>query len=202
LPLLSAARRRAVFAEPRATPRTPHDAVIPEDIRRHGALRRLRERTETEDQARRDEALAEVRNILEEDRGFAYAQLLAVRYGLAFEIDPMPSVALAFEQALSSKDRAKLEALAKQHPRLEASILVARAMFGDEQAGWTLASLLNTDAPDDEPVAVAFLRGRLKPLLDRSKTITPAAVIAANETLVRRYLHDSIEALLGDRIAA
>lgn len=100
-----------------------------------GRARRLRFRLESADNEQRAKARAEVERWLEEDPAFAYAELLATRQRIwSTESAALPPVAVAFEDALAAEDREQLEALAKRVPRLEALILVARAILGDAEA--------------------------------------------------------------------
>ncbi len=74
-------------------------------------MRRLRFRLKAvPDPAAASDALAELRQLFDEDPTFAYAELLAVRQGIWHtESTAVPSFAAAFEEALREEDRAKLK---------------------------------------------------------------------------------------------
>jgi hypothetical protein len=203
LRLQPAAQRQIPKADPAAEAGATPDDPILESVTRLGNMRRLRARAESGDEAERAAALDEVRTILRDDPTFAYAELLAVRYGLPIQdIDTMPGFAVAFEQALAAGDQARLDALAQQQPRLQALILLARALLGDAEAAWTVATLLHTDPPKDEARPIAFLRARLRPLLGQVDRKAVADIVAANRDHIRRWVHDANEALLAEQIAA
>jgi hypothetical protein len=203
LHLQPVARREVPNASPPAEAGTIPDDPILESVTRLGRMRRLRARAESGDEAERASALDEVRTVLSDDPTFAYAEILATRYGLPMQdIDTMPGFALAFEQALAAGDQARLDALAQQQPRLQALILLARALLGDAEAAWTVATLLHTDPPKDEARPIAFLRARLRPLLGEADRKAVAEIVAANRDHIRRWVHDATEALLAEQIAA
>jgi len=169
-------------------------------IARFGRLRQLRARVELGSPTDRQAALEEIEVILRDDPSFAYARLLAERYGVGGDwADAMPGFAVAFERALSMKDRTRLEELAQRQPRLQALTLLACAVLGDEQAGWTVALLVNEDPAKDEAEPVKFLRHRVEPLfrdVDRGRVMD---IVAANDAMIRRCLRDAVEATIGDR---
>jgi len=178
------------------------DGVGLDDARRYGRLRQLRARAEANDPAVRQAALDEVRVILRDDPAFAYAGILAVRFGAAGANDALPSFAVAFEQALAQGDRLRLEALARQQPRLQALTLVARAMLGDDSAAWLVDALLKAPADRHEARPVALLRAGLKTLLTAANDVPAPQAILRHRDAILRHLYDANEASLGDRIAA
>ncbi|MEQ8480362.1 MAG: hypothetical protein RIC18_06875 [Hoeflea sp.] len=185
-PLVSAAyRARKASGDVGAT-----DSTL-EGVLRDGALRALRSRLDDDENAR-----AELKRVLTEDPTFAYAQLLAARHKLwSAESDMLPTVAAAFEGALADKDLSRLAALAERAPKLEALILLARALFGDVDAAREIAARLarGDDAPDDRGLQI--LRARLRPMLtaiDGGKTAVDA--IQDNADRVRQALYDANEA--------
>ncbi len=194
-----------VAAAPIAAPiadTTPDDPTLA-PVLRLGRVRWLRAQADSADPARRQTALAEVQAMLADDPSFVYAELIAARHGLlAFNPDTMPPFAVAFEQALKDGDRTRLDALAERQPRLRALILLAQALFGDAQAAWTIANLLNDDPPVEEARPVTFLRSRLHPLLAQATADTALGIIAAKSNAIRRWLYDANESLPGQRIAA
>ncbi|HEY1931608.1 MAG TPA: tetratricopeptide repeat protein [Acetobacteraceae bacterium] len=202
LPLLRAAMRRPTpqSALPPQTA-TPHDPALDDTIR-YGRLRRLRARAETGDPAARQAALDEVRAILRDDPAFAYAGVLAARFGAVDSADMLPSFAVAFEQALAQGDRARLEALAKQQPRLQALTLVARAVLGDESAAWLVEALLKAPPERHEARPVSILRAGLQSILAAANDLPAPQAILRHRDAVLRRLYDANEAALGDRIAA
>jgi len=100
-----------------------------------GNLRRLSFRLSRNNDNMSNETLNELQRIFQENPKFAYAKLLAVRHRIwAIQTDTLPSFAAAFEDALATEDRKKLEILAARQPRLEVLILVAQALLGDADA--------------------------------------------------------------------
>jgi tetratricopeptide (TPR) repeat protein len=139
LPLKS----NAMAPRPTARATTPLATDDPslESASRFGNLRRLRAATDTD---ARESALAAIKAIFDEDPTFAYAELLAARHKLWHaDAQTMPVFAVAFEQALVDEDRAWLDELAQKYDRMEALILVARALLGDEPAVWLVQAMLN-----------------------------------------------------------
>ena len=202
LRLEPAARHRVPKAVPSAETSVMPDDPVLDGVTRLGRMRRLRALAEGADANGRAVALDEVRTILRDDRTFSYAELLATRYGLSMgDLDTMPGFAVAFERALATKDHARLEELARQQPRLQALTLLARALFGDADAAWAVATLLHADPPKDEARPVAFLRARLWPLLARADRKAVGSIVAANSDSIRRWVHDATEALLAEQIA-
>jgi hypothetical protein len=199
--LRAALRRPAAQSALPAQTATLLDPAL-DDTFRYGRLRRLRARAETSDPAARQAALDEVRAILRDDPAFAYAGVLAARFGAADAADALPGFAVAFEQALAQGDRARLEALAKQQPRLQALTLVARAVLGDESAAWLVEALLKAPPARHEARPVTILRAGLLPILAAANDLpVPQAILRHRDAVLRR-LYDANEAALGDRIAA
>jgi tetratricopeptide (TPR) repeat protein len=189
--------RPAAVASP-----APDDAEL-DSVARLGRIRRLRARAEAADDADREAALQEVQQALRDDPGFAYAALLARRYGLqAPDFDSMPPFAVAFEHALTEQDHDRLDRLAERQPRLRALTLLAKALLGDADAAWTVATLLQEAPPKHEATAVALLRRRLAPLLGNTDRAHVPDIVAANRDSIRRTLHDANETLIGEAIAA
>ena len=115
-------------------PTTSDDSNFTE-IARLGNMRRLQFSLEFGSENERKNALEALRETLREDPTFAYAELLAARHRIwEASADVLPSFAAAFEDALLTEDREKLKKLEMRQPRLEALILVARALYGDTQA--------------------------------------------------------------------
>jgi tetratricopeptide (TPR) repeat protein len=147
---------------------------------------------------------AKIWEIYQHEPSSTYAQMLATRYGL---IDPssgdLPSVAVAFEAALSAEDVARLDALTERAPRLQALILLARALFGDDAAAATIAEMLH-----DRPVAegdnvINILYARLRPVMTRIQGgESPGQAVQTEETLVRRAIYDVNEALAAPDVIA
>lgn len=185
-PLVSAAyRARKASGDVGAT-----DSTL-EGVLRDGALRALRSRLDDDENAR-----AELERILTEDPTFAYAQLLAARHKLwSAESGVLPTVAAAFEGALADEDLEQLAALAERAPKLEALILLARALFGDADAAREIAAHLRRDADNRDDRGLQILRTRLRPVLtaiDGGKTAVDA--IQDNADCVRQALYDANEA--------
>lgn len=177
-----------------------------EDVLCLGQMRRLRAELEGANQDRRQQALAEVRAVLAEEPTFAYARLLAIREG----DDPGETgsleqpFAIAFECALAAEDRERLEALAKQHSRLQALVLVVSALLGDAGAIARMAEFLRAVAPASEERAVTILRAGLRPLLVAIDSGRAAEVaLDDRRTLVMAVLRDALDiTLTGERLAA
>nr|WP_294528594.1 tetratricopeptide repeat protein [uncultured Rhodopila sp.] len=169
---------------------------------RYGRVRRLRFRAESPDLAERDAALAEIKAILRDDPAFAYAELLAARLRIwQAQAGTLPGFAAAFEQALAEEDRARLEALAKRQPRLEALTLLARAILGDEQAAW-LTGFLRAEPAADEARAVTVLRHGLQLHLAEPSPDSVRHWLTHHRDSALRVLHDANEAGLADRLVA
>jgi tetratricopeptide (TPR) repeat protein len=93
--------------------------------------------------AMKSAAVKELRQILRDDPTFSYAQLLAVRQGIwEAEGKTLPSFPAAFELALMTEDSIALSRLAKEHPRLEALTIFARAALGDKESIGRVQNLL------------------------------------------------------------
>ncbi len=184
-------------------------AAAPEDpflafATAQGRARRLRFRLESTNEELRSVARAEVERLLKDEPAFAYAELLAARELIwDAEASALPPVAVAFEAALASEDRQRLEALAKRVPRLEALIFVARAVLGDEEAAAWVEHWLRGGPERSEEPAVTALRTLMRPVLrviEGGKSA--AAAIAECRTTVVHALHDANEATLGDALLA
>lgn len=169
-----------------------------------GRARRLRFRLDSADEDLRAEACAEVERLLEHEPTFAYAELLAARQQLwDEEVSTIPPVSVAFEAALASEDRDRIEALAKRAPRLEALTIVARAAVGDEAAAERVEGWLRGGPEISEEPSVTALRTLMRPILriiEGGKSA--AAAIAECRTTVVHALHDANEATLGDALLA
>lgn len=200
--LQRAADLRPAHAVPTAeAAQTQHPEL--DDVLRYGRLRRLGFQAASAAPAERQAALDAVQAILRDEPSFAYAELLAARYGLPSDAsDALPNFAVAFERALAAEDRTRLEALARQHPRLQALTLVARAMFGDESAAWLVESLLKAPPARDEARPVALLRAGLQPILAAANGVPVPQLFVSQRDAILRRLHDVNEAALGDRMAA
>jgi hypothetical protein len=164
---------------------------------RSGRVRRLRFRLEAAtDTASTANALSELRDVLRENPTFAYAELLAVRQGIwQVESTALPSFAVAFENALREEDRAKLEELAQQRPRLEALILVAQAVLGDASAAREIEEWLRARPTTEETAVAAVLRVGLRSILQviDGGLSAPETFISHREAIVT-VLHDANEA--------
>jgi tetratricopeptide (TPR) repeat protein len=138
---------------------------LPAELSNLARMRRLRFRLTHSQGANKDAALNELRETLETDSTFAYAQLLAVRQRIwKKDSDTLPSFPAAFELALQDEDAVALARLAKQCPRLEALTLVARAIFGDADAARLVRPTL--DSPGQAKAGIEkMLRKRVGPIL-------------------------------------
>jgi len=196
--------KTAALDEPLPSPPAAHefqpDPVL-EGILRSGNVRRLRFRLESPtDKASEAAALAELRQILQEDPTFAYAEILAARHGAwDGESSTLPSFAAAFEEALRAEDRAKLEQLAQLQPRLQALILVARAVLGDADAALEVEAWLRAEPVTGEAPAVSTLRAGLRPILRVIEGgLSPREAFASHRETVVTTLHDANEASLDE----
>ncbi len=197
----------SVAMAPRPTAAAPRplatDDPALETATRFGRLRRLRAVSESADTAARDRALADIQAIFKNDPTFAYAELLAARHELwRAEAQTMPGFAVAFEQALVDEDRAWLDALGKKYDRLEALVVVARALLGDESAVWLVQALLNEEPAENEARPVTILRNRLRPLFDGATGMEAPQIFVVYREAILQRLYDANEAGLGDRMAA
>lgn len=167
-------------------------------------MRRLRFQLEFGPEPDRERALQELRQILNEDPTFAYAELLAARHRIGeANTDVLPSFAAAFEDALATGDRDKLERLAKRQPRLEALILVAQALLGDTEAQRQVELWLRASQVTDKEPAIAGLHSALRPMLrviEGGRSIRDA-LSETRETVISA-LHDANEAALGEMLLA
>jgi Flp pilus assembly protein TadD len=205
LPLKSRAFAQADIRQAEAWPRTTaiSDPEFAE-VARLGAMRRLRFQLECGPGNEREVATQELRRILREDPTFAYAELLAARHRIwEANSDVLPSFAAAFEDALATEDREKLEKLVARQPRLEALILVARSVLGDSEAATKVELWLRAPQTVDKEPAIAGLRLGLRPVLKVIEGGRSAvnAIAEMRETVVRA-LHDANEATLGEALLA
>lgn len=188
----------AMAPRPVAVSPPPDDPAL-DSATRFGRLRRLRAASDSADPT----APNQIKAIFDEDPTFAYAELLAARHRLwRAEAPSMPNFAVAFEQALVDEDRARLDELALKYDRLSALILVARALFGDEQAAWTVQALLNAEPARNEARPVTILRNRLRPLFTAANDLKAPQIFVVYRGAILQRLRDANEAGLGDRLAA
>jgi tetratricopeptide (TPR) repeat protein len=187
LPMVAKARQRVLDA----VGVDVHDNTILE-FGRSGNLRRLRDRLNSD-----ESAVRELKEILNSDPTFAYAQILAARHQLWHASEQsLPPVAAAFEEALANEDLEKLKALTEQMPRLESLVLLARAILGDEVAARELADRLRSLSDADDEQAVEILRGRFEPvfaLIDGG--LEPAEAVNMCADQLRIAIYDTNEAL-------
>lgn len=170
------------------------------DVVRLGTMRRLRFQLEFAPGVEQEKGLQELKQILRDDPTFAYAELLAARHRIwEAKADILPSFAAAFEDALATEDREKLEQLATRQPRLEALILVAKALLGIAEAQRKVELWLRKPRPPDNEPAIAGLHSALRPILRVIEGGRPLdkAFLEAHETVVSA-LHDANEAALGE----
>lgn len=194
LPLVATARNRAVNNVGVGF----HDSTIVE-LERSGSLRRLRQRVQSD-----ASAVEELREILNSDPIFAYAQILAARHKLWHASEQvLPPVAASFEEALANEDLEKLIALTEQMPRLESLILLARAILGDKVAAREVADRLrNPNAADDEQ-AIDILRSRFQPVFELiDGGLEPADAVNKCSDQLRIAIYDTNEALSAPELLA
>lgn len=164
-----------------------------------GELRALRGQMDVDGTAR-----AKVVEMYRQNPANIYAQILVTRYGLLqTSCDDLPSVAAAFEAALSSEDLVRLDALARIAPRLRSLILLARAIFGDEAAAETIARMLQDQSVAEADNVISILRARLRPVISRVEDgASPAQAIQAEKKLVCRVIYDANEVLAAPEMIA
>ena len=85
----------------------------------------------------------------------------------------LPPFAAAFEDALVTEDREKLEKLASRQPRLEALILVAQALLGDSKAQQKVELWLREIQPVDQELAISGLHSALRPCTAHNRRRRP-----------------------------
>jgi tetratricopeptide (TPR) repeat protein len=174
------------------------------EVVRLGALRRLRFQLEFAPEGKRELAVEELKQVLREDPTFAYGELLAARHRLwDSNNDILRPFAVAFEEALGTEDRGKLERLAMRQPRLEALILVAQALIGDADAQRKVEAWLRDPQPTEKEPAIAGLHSALHPVLrviEGGRSLREAFIDESD--LVVSALHDANEAALGEIILA
>jgi hypothetical protein len=205
LPLKSRAFTRGDIHRAQVTSHTGMDSD-PEfaEVARLGAMRRLRSQLEFGLENERDVAIRELQRILREDPTFAYAELLAARYRIwEANGNDLPSFAAAFEDALATEDREKLEKLRARQPRLEALILVARAVLGDNEAVKEVELWLSAPQRSEEEPAITGLYSGLRPILKviEGGLSTKDAIATMRERIIGA-LHDANEAILGETLLA
>lgn len=168
-----------------------HDPTILE-FERIGKLRSLRQRLKND-----VAAIEELKNILNSDPTFAYAQILAARHKLWHASEQvLPPVAAAFEEALASEDIERLSALTEKMPRLESLILLARAILGDAAAAKEVVSRLRNPTDADDEQAVNILRDRFQPVLELiNGGLEPADAVNSCVDQLRIAIYDTNEAL-------
>jgi tetratricopeptide (TPR) repeat protein len=162
------------------------------ELARSGRLRRLRQRLGID-----DTAVDELKEVLQSDPNFAYAQILAARYGIWHASgQALPPVAAAFEELLAAGDLKKLQALTEHMPKLESLILLARAILGDAVAAADIADRLRGPNAIDDPQAIQILRHRFQPvfqLIEGGLEPLDAVGKCANE--LRIAIYDTNEAV-------
>jgi hypothetical protein len=175
------------------------EAAVFADIAEFATLARCRRIANAES----DDAVSEVKRILRDEPEFAYAQLLAARIGIwQQDSDVPPSFAAAFEQALSMRDRETLERLVERAPRLEALILLARAIFGDAAAQKNISEWLRETASSGIVTLDAF-RNQVRSVLgERVAPADIATVLHDKQDILILNLRRANEALLADSLLA
>lgn len=204
LPFKSHALEEDTRQSPAQAETGPVSDPVLEDVMRRGTVRRLRFWMGSAVQATHEDALRELRRILHEDPTFAYAELLAARHRIwEAESDVLPAFASSFEYALATEDREKLEELAQRQPRLEALILVARAVLGDAEAAQMVEAWLRDQQASNEEPAGAALRAGLRPIfkLIEGGRSAKDTFVEKRETVIRA-LYDANEVTLGDLLLA
>lgn len=169
---------------------------LPEEVREQGELRRLRSWFETDDRNLREKASARLEKILEADDDVpSYARILGVRYGLWEGLDDeLPSFAVAFEEALDAENLGKLRQLEGEIPRLDALILVARALYGDDEVAEYLFEFFKKEPDVQMHPAVKLLNNmfsaEVRPMNDNSELVT---WLDSNRQRVLSALRDATE---------
>jgi hypothetical protein len=170
--------------------------LIPDNIAKWGATRRLRFKLDNGSGTEKKAALKQVTEMLQ-DGPSAYVKLLAVRQGVWVENgDQVTGFAFAFERALREQDQVTLEMLSERFPRLIALTIVARAIFGDKQSVAKIANLMSVDDFSLHPAARALKR-RMVPHLALIRGGQPVEIVLTerkNEIIAA--LHDANEAAL------
>lgn len=202
LPLASHAKRRVL--QLRHAQSEPAFDPSMESVVRFGEVRKLRHLMESDAPNGKTDATERLQIFLRDNPTFAYAVLLAARHHIwEAESNTLPPVAVAFEDALATEDRAKLEELAKREKRLEALILVACAVLGDADTARDIASRLENPKPSDDDRGIAVLRSGLHPIFTLIEGGRPSTeVFLEKRAVILRTLHDANEAMLGDILVA
>ena len=122
-----------------------------------------------------------------------------MRHGvLARNVDALPAVAAAFEEALAEEDRDLLEQLARRRPRLRGLILVARALFGDEDAQREIERLLTEPDIAQWRDVSQSVRTTLGPVIGLIQGGQPlASALDERREAVLLAVYDANEAMLG-----
>jgi tetratricopeptide (TPR) repeat protein len=177
------------------------EEVIPANIAKWGAARRLRFKLDNGSDAEKKAALEGVRQMLQ-DAPFAYAKLLAVRQGIWNEEGSgMNAFSFAFERALRDHDQSTLKILSERFPRLSALTIVAQAMFGDTLSAAKIANLMSAEDEALHPAARALKR-RIRPHLALIEGgASPERVVAERKSEILLALYDASESALYERAA-
>lgn len=170
-----------------------------EEIVKSGRLRALREQLRID-----PSAIARLSAALQEDPESTYVNLLAARHGLwRAEEDALPPVAAAFELALATEDRAKLERLAERAPRLRVLIHLARALFGDEESADYIARLLATEDERQLVQGEKIIKHRLGRIIyEINSGVAAVDAISGDRKRVMHALYDANEALAAPELLA
>jgi hypothetical protein len=196
MPLQLVANARQIIVE--ATDISAQDSTATA-LDNSAKLRRLRPRLQVD-----NSAMEELKEILNRDPNFAYAQILAARHRLWHASEQaLPPVAAAFEEALAANELETLKALTAKMPRLESLVLLARAILGDIDAAKDVADRLGgaSDVKDDR--AAEILGVRFQPvfqLIDGGLEVVEAIAKCADK--LRIAIYDTNEALSAPELIA
>jgi tetratricopeptide (TPR) repeat protein len=169
-------------------------SLLPRDVQDFGNLRYLRFKADNGSESEKAAAFEEIKKYLEEGPSFIYAKLLAIRQGLwKDEANDIPNFALAFEQAMHEKDSLALEAISLRFPKFTGLTIVARSMFGDEQASAKLQNIFDLNDTLLHPAALVLKRLIRPHLALISGGHNAVDVIGSNIEEIKRALYDANE---------
>ena len=175
---------------------TDPSEVLPSEVVQLGTIRRLRFELESGAEEERKSTLQRLEEIIRQPNPSIYAELLAVREGILDDaVGPNNGFAFAFERALREEDVATLDELCKTYPRLEALIVVAKAIFGDRLAISEIQTAISSGDDALHP-AVRVMRQRLRRHLSVVEGGASQDNVIEVKSEIRAALHDATEAFL------
>lgn len=177
-------------------------ACIPEAVAQEGMLRYVRFLLEANITNPEIDTQAVLRKLLAAKEPPEYARVLAIRHGYWEGTgDSLNSFAAAFELALKEEDVDRLRQLSQQYPRLDALILLARALFGDADAAQHIAAALVKPLRELHP-AVATLRHLLPGFGISNDDSAILVAVQQQKRRIRAALHNVTDMIVEEQSVA